>query len=99
MINGNRGKRVRFRLRGLRVCIVPGRERHTVTGDIKASKLDMIQRGEATVQEAALAELLKETVNAGRLRATDRYAWLSDGMVLIDLVHLFAESRSTEISY
>ncbi len=46
-------------------------EGHTVTGvDINASKVDMINAGETPVQEAGLAELVKETVEAGRLRAT-----------------------------
>ena len=47
------------------------KEGHEVTGvDVNATKVGIINRGESPIVEAGLAELLKEVVAGGRLRAT-----------------------------
>jgi GDP-mannose 6-dehydrogenase len=47
------------------------KEGHDVTGvDVNATKVEIINRGESPIVEAGLADLIKEVVDAGRLRAT-----------------------------
>jgi GDP-mannose 6-dehydrogenase len=46
-------------------------DRIAVGVDINARKVDQINRGEATILEEGIGELVEEQVDAGRLRATD----------------------------
>ncbi|MFQ5679888.1 MAG: nucleotide sugar dehydrogenase [Gemmatimonadota bacterium] len=47
------------------------KEGHTVVGvDVTSSKVDAVNRGEATILEERIGGLVKETVRAGQLRAT-----------------------------
>lgn len=47
-------------------------EGHEVVGvDVNARKVDQLTRGEATVHEPGLSEIVAESVRSGRLRATD----------------------------
>lgn len=47
------------------------KEGHRVVGvDVSATKVDMVNRGLATIVEAGIAELVAEMVAAGRMRAT-----------------------------
>lgn len=47
------------------------KEGHAVTGvDVNTTKVEIINRGESPIVEAGLAELIKEVVAAGHLRAT-----------------------------
>ena len=51
------------------------REGHTVVGvDVSPSKVEMVQRGTATIVENGIAELVSEMVAAGRLTATSDVA-------------------------
>lgn len=47
------------------------RQGHSVVGvDVAASKVDLVNRGQATIVEHGIGELVAEMVTAGRLRAT-----------------------------
>jgi GDP-mannose 6-dehydrogenase len=55
-------------------CVSAGcfaREGHSVVGvDVNPAKVEMINRGESTIVEEGIAELIREVVEQGRLRAT-----------------------------